>query len=107
MTAGHAAARRRWEEQQRIYRRRRVLALIGGTVLLLLLVRGCSAVVGGGGDEASQAAASPELPRGGRLVLPVHRVVAYYGAPQRLSHKLRPVTAPTSPHEPKLPALRA
>ena len=82
MTADQAAVRRRWEEQQRVYRRRRVLALIGGMVLLLLLVRGCSAVVGGGGGTASQAAASPELPRGGRLVLPTHRVVAYYGAPQ-------------------------
>jgi hypothetical protein len=37
---------------------------------------------GGGGEEAREAAAPPELPRGGRLVLPHHRVVAYYGAPQ-------------------------
>jgi hypothetical protein len=52
-------------------------------VLVALLVRGCSALVGGdGGEEASEAAAPPELPRGGRLILPHHRVVAYYGAPQ-------------------------
>jgi hypothetical protein len=84
MTAGSAAQRRRWEQQQQlVYRRRRALALVVGVVLLVLLVRGCSAIVGGGGDEAaSQAAAPPELPRGGRLVLPRHRVVAYYGAPQ-------------------------
>ncbi|MGH2979151.1 MAG: hypothetical protein ACRDLQ_05890 [Solirubrobacterales bacterium] len=83
MTAGSAADRRRWEEQRRIYRRRRMLAVVVGVVLLVLLVRGCSALVGGGGgEEASQAAAPPELPRGGRLVLPRHRVVAYYGAPQ-------------------------
>ena len=83
MTAGSAARRVRWEQQQRIYRRRRVLALIVGVVLFALLVRGCSALVGGdSGEEASQAAAPPELPRGGRLVLPSNRVVAYYGAPQ-------------------------
>jgi hypothetical protein len=83
MTAASAAQRRRWEQQQRVYRRRRALALVVGVVLLVLLMRGCSAIVGGGGDEAaSQAAAPPELPRGGRLVLPRHRVVAYYGAPQ-------------------------
>jgi hypothetical protein len=83
VTAGSAARRARWEHQQRIYRRRRVLAMIVGVVLLALLLRACSAVVGGSsGEEASHAAASPELPRGGRLVLPRHRVVAYYGAPQ-------------------------
>ena len=83
MTAGSAARHDRWAEQQRIYRRRRVLALVVGVMLLALLVRGCSALVGGGGgEEASEAAAPPELPRGGRLVLPIHRVVAYYGAPQ-------------------------
>jgi hypothetical protein len=83
MTAGSAAHRRSWEEQQRVYRRRRALALIVGVLLLILLVRGCSAIVGGGTDEAaSEAAAPPELPRGGRVILPGHRVVAYYGAPQ-------------------------
>ncbi len=83
MSAGTAARQRRWEEQQRIYRRRRVLALVVGVVLLVLMVRGCSAIVGdGSGEEASEAASPPELPRGGRLVLPRNRVVAYYGAPQ-------------------------
>ena len=83
MTAGSAAARRKREQQRQVYRRRRALALVVGIVLLVLMVRGCSALVGGGGaEEASEAAAPPELPRGGRLVLPAHRVVAYYGAPQ-------------------------
>jgi hypothetical protein len=83
MTAGTGTRRGGRLEQQRVYRRRRMLALVVGVVLLALLVRGCSALVGGGsGEEASEAAAPPQLPRGGRLVLPAHRVVAYYGAPQ-------------------------
>jgi hypothetical protein len=83
VTAGSATRRDRWEHQQRIYRRRRVLALVVGVVAFALLARGCSGLVGGdSGEEASEAAAPPELPRGGRLVLPRHRVVAYYGAPQ-------------------------
>jgi hypothetical protein len=86
MAAGIEATRRGrvWEEeQQRMYRRRRLLALVVAFVLLFLLVKGCSAVVGGGTDEAaSESAAVPELPRGGREILPRNRVVAYYGAPQ-------------------------
>jgi hypothetical protein len=61
-----------------------------GLALLLFLVAGAIAAVGVTNDGESeiaaggQAAAShpPELPRGGRSVLPEHRVVAYYGAPQ-------------------------
>ncbi len=85
MAAGIEAARRgrAWEEQQqRIYRRRRLLALAVAFVLLVVLVKGCSAVVGGGADEAASEAAVPQLPRGGREILPRNRVVAYYGAPQ-------------------------
>jgi hypothetical protein len=83
LSAAGASRRRGRGEQERIYRRRRLLALAAAVVALVLLVRGCSAVVsGGGGEEASEAAPAPELPRGGRLVLPRHRVVAYYGAPQ-------------------------
>lgn len=83
MTAGTEAARRpsTRAERQRVYRRRRLLAAVVGVFLAFLLVRGCSAVIGGGGEEASEAAA-PELPRGGRDILPRHRVVAFYGAPQ-------------------------
>ena len=85
MAAGIEASRRAraWEEQQqRIYRRRRLLALVAAFVLLFVLVKGCSAVVGGGGDEAASEAAIPQLPRGGREILPRNRIVAYYGAPQ-------------------------
>ena len=47
-------------------------------------------MLSGGGSPASQAARQavklppppPQLPRGGREILPRYRVVAYYGAPQ-------------------------
>lgn len=71
-----------------VWRRRAVV--IGGAAALLvvvvLLVRSC----GGGADRAATGASSPaaedappsQLPRGGRTILPGHRVVAFYGAPQ-------------------------
>jgi hypothetical protein len=73
-----------------VYVRRRIVA--GGVVAALLV--GIAAVAGafsGGGDPAAegerQAASDqpPEpaqLPRGGRVVLPDRRVIAFYGAPQ-------------------------
>jgi hypothetical protein len=82
VTAGTRARNRRELQQDRMYRRRRIVAAVVGVLLLVVLVRGCSAVVGGGDEEASQAATPPQLPRGGRLILPNQRVVAYYGAPQ-------------------------
>ena len=85
MAAGTQTARRSraWEEQQRVYRRRRLLGLGLALLLVILLVRGCSAVVGGGEeDAASDTASAPELPRGGRELLPRNRIVAFYGAPQ-------------------------
>jgi hypothetical protein len=68
-----------------IWRRR--LAALG--VIAAVLVA-AALLLGNGGDHAqtqepassAQEAAPPELPRGGRSVLPEHRVVAYYGAPQ-------------------------
>ncbi len=85
MAAGIEAARRSraWEQQQRVYRRRRLVGLALALLAAVLLVRGCSAVIGGAGDQAaSDTVAVPELPRGGRELLPRHRIVAYYGAPQ-------------------------
>jgi hypothetical protein len=49
------------------------------------VLAGAITVLGGGGTDetdAKAAAKPPELPRGGRTILPDKRVVAYYGAPQ-------------------------
>jgi hypothetical protein len=61
------------------------LGVLAAVILAAALLLGN----GDGGDAATQEPASsvqeqgpPELPRGGRSVLPEHRVVAYYGAPQ-------------------------
>jgi hypothetical protein len=75
--------------ERSVYQRRR---LVAGAGLLVLLI-GIVAVTGAfsGADrpaERSRAQAAqatpepPELPRGGRSILPEKRVVAYYGAPQ-------------------------
>jgi hypothetical protein len=68
-----------------IYWRRRLTAL-GGLAAVLAVA---ALLLGSGDDSTDQERASaqepqapPELPRGGRSVLPEHRVVAYYGAPQ-------------------------
>ncbi len=74
-----------------VYRRRRVAALAVLALAVALIAGVASALTGsgedaadsaGGGSEAGAAQAPPELPRGGRSILPEHRVVAYYGAPQ-------------------------
>jgi hypothetical protein len=67
-------------EWDAIYRRRRRAALATAVGVLLLLIWAISQV-GGGGASADRAKA-PELARGGRVVLPDYRIVAYYGAPQ-------------------------
>ena len=72
-----------------VYRRRR-LAAGGGLVALLLVIAVATGAFSGGGKPAAEAdpqaarsaPAPPELPRGGRSVLPDKRVVAFYGAPQ-------------------------
>jgi hypothetical protein len=78
--------RRRQEARRRTIRQRRLaLAAVLGVVLLALAVLVLS---GGGSDPEPNAAASdgaparPELPRGGREILPRYRVVGFYGAPQ-------------------------
>jgi hypothetical protein len=73
-----------------IWRRRTVV--IGGAAALLVavgvLAKGCggdddaTTAAGGGSRAAAEDAPPPQLPRGGRTILPGHRVVAFYGAPQ-------------------------
>jgi hypothetical protein len=73
-------------QPQHIYRRRRA-TLLAAAVLALLVG---AVLLGSGGDSATPGTAAgdaavppaPELPRGGRSILPEFRVVAYYGAPQ-------------------------
>jgi hypothetical protein len=70
----------RSETTERVFRRRRRVALAVAGVAVLLLVWGISAI--GGSGSGGDKRAAPELPRGGRIVLPRQRIVAYYGAPQ-------------------------
>jgi hypothetical protein len=68
-------------EMRRLYRRRRRIAL-GAVLAVLALGWAAVALIGGGSDSATADKAPLELPRGGRTILPRHRVVSYYGAPQ-------------------------
>jgi hypothetical protein len=72
-----------------VYVRRRLVA--GGVLVLALVAIAVAAGAFSGGEKptarAEQAALPPpppphELPRGGKRLLPDHRVVAFYGAPQ-------------------------
>src|SRR5215213_7391548 len=72
--------------ERSVYVRRRLIA--AGALLLVLIAIAAVAGAFSGGDEPDaraeqrQVPPPPELPGGGRRVLPDHRVVAYYGAPQ-------------------------
>ena len=80
---------RREQARRRVRRERRVAAvtltvvLIAGAALLLVNRNG-SGVDPSAADSAASTAKPkpPELPRGGRTLLPDFRIVAYYGAPQ-------------------------
>jgi hypothetical protein len=79
--------RRREEERRQLYRQRRIVAAVAAVVVIVALVLGISAIGGSGPDDGSKADAAkpagpPQLPRGGRVIFPTYRVVAYYGAPQ-------------------------
>jgi len=73
---------------QTVFWRRRAIAIGGLAVLLVavvLLARGCGgddSAQSGDGAASAEDAPLPQLPRGGRVILPGHRVIAYYGAPQ-------------------------
>jgi hypothetical protein len=75
--------RRRREEARRRTRRQRKIAL--AAVLALAALAVLALATGGGGEDGGERAESavlPELPRGGREILPRHHVVGFYGAPQ-------------------------
>jgi hypothetical protein len=65
---------------ERIFQRRRRIALAVVAGVLVLLIWAVSSLGGdsGGNDDEGPS----ELPRGGRVLFPHNRVVAYYGAPQ-------------------------
>jgi hypothetical protein len=105
------------EERERVFRRRRRTALVVLGGFFLLIVWALSSI--GDGGERAATAEPPELPRGGRAILPRQRVVAYYGAPQneelgvlgigtpdQAARKLlRQARAYAEPGRPVLPAL--
>jgi hypothetical protein len=69
-------------ERDRVFRRRRRTAFALAAGILLLAAWALSAATDGDDAGADREAAAPELPRGGRVILPRYRVVSYYGAPQ-------------------------
>ena len=76
-----------------VHRRRRIAALATAAALLAAVVVAVLAIAGGddgpepsGHRAAAKPAPLPQLPRGGRRLLPDHRIVAFYGAPQ--AHEL-------------------
>jgi hypothetical protein len=77
--------------REEVQHRRRVVAIAGAVLALVALVCGAAAGAGHGGSARAPAGAKgaaaatprpPQLPRGGRDILPRYRVVAYYGNPQ-------------------------
>jgi len=74
-------------EERTIYMRRRLIAA-GALVLALIAIAAVAGAFSGGDEPDARAEQKqvppppPELPGGGRRVLPDHRVIAYYGAPQ-------------------------
>jgi hypothetical protein len=78
--------RRREDARRRVRRQRRMaggLALLVGALVIALLVGGSGSTPGERANAASKTPpAPPQLPRGGRVIFPGNRVVAYYGAPQ-------------------------
>ena len=79
-------ARRRTRRERRIAAGTLAVVLIAGASLLLINRNSSSSSVdpdpAAESGTTAQAPKPPELPRGGRVLLPNYRVVAYYGAPQ-------------------------
>jgi hypothetical protein len=87
MATGGTARRRQLPasrlERERVFQRRRRAALAVGAVAFIFLIWALSSLFGGNdGGASADKAQPPELPGGGRVVLPRYRLVAYYGAPQ-------------------------
>ena len=75
------------ERARQRLRRERLIAAAATTGMVLLAGGVFALSRGGSGSEVSAAAtpkkpAPPQLPRGGRTLLPAYRIVAYYGAPE-------------------------
>jgi hypothetical protein len=76
--------RRREEARRRVVRQRRLAAAAAALLVVVVI----AVLASGGSDSApgTKAAAATDapqqLPRGGRVIFPGHRVVAFYGAPQ-------------------------
>jgi hypothetical protein len=78
-----ARASRREQARRRVRRQRRLVAVGAGGLVFAVLVGGALLAVGPGGDGPEASESSPaELPRGGHVILPRNRVVAFYGAPR-------------------------
>ncbi|MGZ4431822.1 MAG: hypothetical protein ACXVYV_09285, partial [Gaiellales bacterium] len=71
---------------RRRVRRQRAIAAAASLIVLSSAGGACALLISsGGGHPAGRSSAAPrppQLPRGGRVLLPAYRVVAYYGAPQ-------------------------
>ena len=87
-----SASRRREEARERArrrVRRERMIAAAATAAVVLLAGAVFELSRGGSSSESSASAAPkppapPQLPRGGRTLLPTYRIVAYYGAPGHL-----------------------
>jgi hypothetical protein len=77
-----ARAGRREQARRRVRRQRRLAAAGAGGLVLAVIAVGGALMAAGPEADAPVAGESPELPRGGRVIVPANRVVAYYGAPR-------------------------
>jgi hypothetical protein len=82
-----ARLRRREEARRRLQRQRRiavaaVACAVASLVVIVALISSSGSPDGVKAAAADTPPAPPQLPRGGRVIYPRYRVVAFYGAPQ-------------------------